>query len=315
MRLKAIASALLLCSASALLADTDTDAYANRLRGNYGAPSLRSLGSGHSEGYRVWIVNSTGRDVLMLTAVKRPGQLATLTMVNARNHRSLTTRLPDRVWLDLVRRGKGFEKVAPRPDPESPDTPLCLDSWGSLAEAIDARGRIRRSYGDACLADVAWKFVVQFDQLAIAQLPGCKWLIDSRFGELTFPLDVCTLLTGNRKAAAQAALWLNDKGLSTPFATSDPLDDLLSDNVVAHWRGRDTLHGRYDVGAALLEDFDDWDVKTDWIRGLASDRVALYVTLDQSRMNLQPGAKPVPLVLTFKRKVDGDLELIRIDPR
>lgn len=267
-----------------------------RVRALFGARSIEEHRAAGDQVRRVFYVDGYGRDVAMIAFVRAPGR-EPMAYVHfpPRGERPapqpFEAPVPAALWTDILRRSSHFDRRL-MPLPRNPDEiSICLHSWVYTIEANDpARGNgvrasLRRKTEDACADGLGEVFATDLQRAALSLFPACEALDPEQHRNPVAQLAACSLLSGDRLAAAAVMNRLDSfrgarrpedgrllAGLFTQGARIDwnGVRSVPSDpRLVDFWLGRlaaDGMPGFYYQG----------------VEGLSADRVRVTATLERS---------------------------------
>jgi hypothetical protein len=170
---------------------------------------------------RAFFVDGYGNDLVAISFVRAKGRDPVLWVHvpsgKEQGRPPMQASVPGPVWDDLVRRSAHFDrtlgpapKPKPNPDSEWEEIVLCSHSWvytveaTELADRLDVRlARVRRKTDDACEEGLAQAFALELARAAVPLLPACALLDPRQHRNLASLLSACTLLSGDRLAAAE----------------------------------------------------------------------------------------------------------------
>lgn len=178
----------------------------------YGLEPIERLRGDGAQVRRVFYVDGNGRDAAAITFERRPERDPMMFVHfprqgGARPRPQMEAQVPEAVWWDIVNGSEDFERdLAPLPEG---DSGVCLHSWVYTVEAADpTRGRelasARRKTQSACGGGLAGRYARHVYDLAVPLLPHCAALDADRHRNSVALLQACSLLSGDRSAAALA---------------------------------------------------------------------------------------------------------------
>lgn len=216
----------------------------------YGVDALDELGAKGAQIVRAFFVDGYGRDAGLVSFVRGPafeprvewrlprpdgvaGPRATMTGIA-----SLAT------WEALQADGKFFDRLlAPQSDGVEPT--ICLHGWMVRVETVDARGKSRRNTQGSCDSGLTVQYGFKIARAAVETLPSCALLDPERTRNDVTRLSECTLLDGDRAAAAEALNVFNTPWFTNPrgpdFARA--LQYLFHDRAELSWPGQPPVNG------------------------------------------------------------------------
>lgn len=302
-----------------------------RMRALYGVLSIEAHRDAGDRVRRVFYVNGYGRDLVMIAFLRAPGRDPTLSVhfpqpEGAPRPEPLTVPVSQALWDEVDEAAANFEReIVPLDPPPGPGEEeairLCLHAWVYTIEAVDRAGpgpaRIRRKTEDACQDGPAEVLAARVARIALPLFPHCAALDLSQYRNRASALAACSLLHGDRIAAAEA---LN---LAQAFEQIGRPEDaarlagLFADTVAIDWGG-EGWRGR-GIEAAPL-----WVERTRPVRGwtniyferaqgLDADRVRLTGLLSRTidtPAGAATGFESAPVEMIWARR-DGELKVER----
>jgi len=190
-----------------------------RTRALFGVRSIEQHRDAGDQVRRVFYVDGYGRDTIAISFVRAPGRepIAYLHFPNRQDrpaNRSLEAPVPELVWNDILRRSANFDRsFTPRPATqrqpgEDQEIAICLHSWVYTIEAYDParpsgeRAALRRKTEDACENGPGEAFAWELQAAALPLFPFCAALDPDQHRNPASQLAACSLLSGDRLAAA-----------------------------------------------------------------------------------------------------------------
>ncbi|UZK66964.1 hypothetical protein [Sphingomonas sp. M1-B02] len=291
-----------------------------RQRAAYGVAPIDQVAAAKTVMMRAFFVDGYGRDAALVSFVRAP---ATEPRVDVRFPKadagpaeppSLTATVTAAVWDELVAEGRLFErKLAPAP--ASAMLSICLHSWVVTVEAVDANGSIRRKTEGACDAGLAVPFAFRLAKAAVAAMPACG-LIDPETSRNDITrLGVCTMLGGDRQAAAQAlnayeATWFaNPRG--PDFARA--LQYQFHEQVDFAWPGLAPVKGSQAASEVWAREAATHRFRPRRIFGERADRVRIEGSIDLTERVDNAPRREVPATMTWTRENGFGFRMRRLE--
>jgi len=175
--------------------------------GPYRLPTVQSVASSGGEIVRAFFVDGYGNQAGVVAFMRRPGEEPRVEVRTAASG-TLATAVPLDTWERVRSAAALFDRtLAPVPSADGPS--ICLHPWSVSVEAVDpARpGRpaaIRKAVQSACDTGLAVPLAFELAREAVAALPACALLDARQYRNDVTRLAGCTLLEGDRAAAALA---------------------------------------------------------------------------------------------------------------
>ena len=209
----------------------------------YGVEAIDDLATKGSQVIRAFFVDGYGRDAGLVSFVRGPASEPHVAWLQAhadkadgrRTHLSNVVSLA--TWEALQEDGHAFDRqLAPRP--EALPT-ICLHGWMVRVETVDPRGKTRQSTQSACDPGLVVQYGFKIAKAAVESLPSCSLLAPERARNDVTRLSECTLLTGDRAAAAQAFNTFRTPWFANPRGPdfARPLQYLFYDRAEISWAG------------------------------------------------------------------------------
>lgn len=187
-----------------------------RVRELFGVKSIEEHQAAGDQVRRAFYVDGYGRDVVAIAFVRSPGRDPTLWAHFPRREgevaaEPLQATVPKHVWEEVLERSELFDRVlAPRANAGGDEVEICLHSWVYTVEAADPPvpeadpGGLRRRTEDACSRGTTAAFANDLAKTALPLLPHCAALDPRQHRNEATQLAACTILEGDRLAAAEA---------------------------------------------------------------------------------------------------------------
>lgn len=199
-------------------------------RALYGVPTAEEMTADGTQMVRAFFVDGYGRDVGMVTAMRRAGESPRVEARGVPLESSgaagtvlmSTLTLPQ--WTELVGSVEYVDRdLAPivRNGNVIPPAP-CLHSWVSTIEVIDADGAVRRKTQDACGEGLVTNAAFGLATVAVNADPACALMDPALVRNDVIRLAACRTLSGDRLAAAEAWNMLAQSGFTSPERHSEP---------------------------------------------------------------------------------------------
>jgi hypothetical protein len=165
---------------------------------------------------RVFYVDGYGRDVVAISFLRRREQDAAMFVHFPRREGEaprppMQVLISEALWTEIEAASDLFDRDLAPAAPASPgsDVFICAHSWVYTVEAVeqpeeDKPARIRRKTQDACANGPAEQFAQLVHRRAVPLLPHCAVLDPSDHRNGATLLAACSLLSGDRIAAAHA---------------------------------------------------------------------------------------------------------------
>lgn len=224
----------------------------------YDAPAIDDPALRTTRTIRAFFVDGYGNDIGMVAFARPEGSDPVVTWQAPRTTdgkvppRSMTGPVPVATWDAIVADGRDFDRsFAPPPATTRrgaipPPPVICLHSWVVRVEAIAADGTLRRRTQDLCGDDaLAGRYGFRIAAAAVATLPYCMLLDRNKTRNDVTRLFDCSMLSGDRGAAAAAL----DRYRSDWFANPRGADfaraiaHLFFDEAEVTWPGKGTVAG------------------------------------------------------------------------
>lgn len=198
------APAIIIAIASALAPQANT---AGPKPGPYSLATVESVASSGGEVVRSFFIDGYGNPAGVVAFMRRPGEEPRVEVQTAAGG-TLATAVPLDTWERVRSAAALFDHtLAPAPKADRPS--ICLHPWSVSVEAVDpARsGRpaaIRKAVQSTCDTGLAVPLAFELAREAVAALPACALLDARQYRNDISRLAGCTLLEGDRAAAALA---------------------------------------------------------------------------------------------------------------
>ena len=281
-------------------------------RALYGVEPAERLAERRTPTVRAFFVDGYGRDAGLVTFARAPGEEPRVEWRTTQGDRPapalLSTILPVATWDEQLAEGRLFD----RPLASRGNDAICLHSWVVTVEAVDARGVVRRRTDDACGDGPAVRYGFSLAAAAVAAMPACALLDREKTRNDITRLTDCTMLAGDRAAAAQAlnvvrSTWfLNPRG--PDFAR--PLAYLFFDNARVAWPGDTPVTGMARASEAWATRASEGSIFIRRVIGETADRVRVEAVFSRRGDD----RTPVPLVMVWTRENGFGFRLRSLDP-
>lgn len=263
---------------------------------------------------RAFLIDGYGRDAGLVSIVRPPAEepRAEFYVTDRSGTPALSAVLPLAAWRRLVEAGRLFDRALAPPVPVAagpgrvpPPPAMCLHSWVARVEAVDARGVVRHRTENGCDGGLAIAFAFDLAREAVAAMPACALLDAERTRNDVTRLSECTMLRGDRQAAAEALNAFNTTWFANPrgpdFARS--LQYLFDDQAVLEWPGDAVVKGSQAASVAWATRAADSPFFPSRIVGESGDRVRIEGRILQG-LRSGTGAKPVehPMTMMWTRR-------------
>lgn len=190
-----------------------------RTRALFGVRTIEELRDAGDQVRRVFYVDGYGRDVVLISFIRAPGREPMAYVQFPRREGqppipALEASVPEGVWDDILRRSALFDRNFAVPPPAPPTAgegqliSMCLHSWVYTIEANDPQRRtgdpasLRRKTEDACEDGPGEAFAWEVQTATLALFPACAALDSNLHRNPASQLQACSLLSGDRLAAA-----------------------------------------------------------------------------------------------------------------
>ena len=203
---------------------------------------------------RVFFVDGYGRDVVAIEFLREAQKDAVVRVHFPADKGSkpvapIEQDLTGEDWRQILDASLHFDKVfasnpvlksaSRREKSENADIVLCLHSWVYWAEAIDPEAKPRSAISDACNKQPVEQFAWAAARVARQAIPSCAAL-DERYSRNDATLlGTCSILTGDRLAAAE--VWNQGAGLRN-VDTPGGMDDLPAYDLLLDFQGTKRSH-------------------------------------------------------------------------
>lgn len=181
----------------------------SKQRAAYGLMPIERLAEQKVHLMRTFFVDGYGNDAGAVTFARAPAQEPRMEVRFARPRNGgvapapLSTIIPVATWDKLVAESADFDRTF-APSAAGGEVNICLHAWVATVEAVDVDGRIRRRTEGACDKGLAMRHAFRLAAAAVEALPACALLDPKKTRNDVTRLAECTLLAGDRAAAAQA---------------------------------------------------------------------------------------------------------------
>lgn len=203
-------------------------------------PTAQSIAAAHGELIRAFFVDGYNQNAGSIAFQRLAGEEPKL-IVRFANGRTLETVVPLATWTRIRDAALLFDRTL---TPIKTDDAICLHAWDVKVEAVDpaAAGQskpVRAIEQSACATGLAVPLAFQMASEAIAALPACALLDPKQYRNDVTRLFGCTLLEGDRAAAAEArnvygSPWFDHtRGDRTAYT----IQDLFFDRAHVDWNG------------------------------------------------------------------------------
>ena len=200
----------------------DPDVHA-RLLELYGVQSIEALNEQEVWVRRAFFVDGYGRDVALISFLRRPGESPMLEVLTPRRTDGtqwpvMRTDVPPEIWGRVIYEDRFFDRdlVVPAQD-DGADAPIviCVHAWLYVVEASDPErrqlntagvsqsGLVRRDVEDACSDGLAEPYATLLSELASGILPFCAPDAAEYFRNAATRLAACAVLSGDRMTASE----------------------------------------------------------------------------------------------------------------
>ncbi|HKX90457.1 MAG TPA: hypothetical protein VJM13_14685 [Sphingopyxis sp.] len=195
--------------------DRCAEAEQRRMRDLYGVRTIEEHRAAGDQVRRIFYVDGYGRDLVLISFVRAPGDDPTLWVHYPREEGQRPapqqTVVSGEAFEEAIDRSRTFHRSfvpLDRSDPEF--VVVCLHGWVYAIEANDpaipgvGAGRLRRKTESACADGPGAIYARDLQRLALAQLPHCATLEPEYHRNAASILYACRVLGGDRLAAARA---------------------------------------------------------------------------------------------------------------
>lgn len=309
-----IALALALLSATPVLAQEATA---------YGAPEVVALVSAKTQVARVIFMDGNGQQAGLIAFIRAPGEepRVEVRLPPANEWRQayppMMATISAAAWRDVLEAGAGFDLVPASPQPAPPgqleSRAICMHAWRATVEMVDAQGNIRRRHEDACQDGAAVRYGFTLAKAAVAALPACATLDAARARNAVTQLRDCSMLSGDRAAAAEAF-----NAWSTPWFAhprgpdfARPLAYLFSPAAKIVWPGDGAV--KADASEAWVAKGNDRRFQPRRIIGETADRVRME-GIASVRANENAEYVWAPATLVWIREGSRDFRVLSFKP-
>jgi hypothetical protein len=292
------APTIVIAIASALAPQANT---AGPKPGPYPLPTVQSVASSGGEIVRASFIDGYGKPAGVVAFMRRPGEEPRVEVRTAAGG-TLATAVPLDTWERVRSAAALFDRtLAPLPKADRPS--ICLHPWSVSVEAVDpARsGRpaaIRKAVQSTCDTGLAVPLAFELAREAVAALPACALLDARQYRNDISRLAGCTLLEGDRAAAALArnaygSDWFaSTRGDRTEYA----IRHLFFDQARIDWAGT-TVEGSSAAAKIWSSQLENASVFPRHIIGETADRVRIEGVIVRFTGNRSTQA-PVTMVWT-----------------
>jgi hypothetical protein len=251
----------------------------------YGVDGIDDLAVKGAQVIRAYFVDGYGRDAGLVNFVRGPASEPRVEWLQAHSDGAGTPRallsgvVSLATWEALQADGRTFDRqLAPQPD-AGPS--ICLHSWVVRVETVDARGKSHRSTQSACDPGLAVEYGFKVAKAAVESLPSCALLDPERTRNDVTRLSDCTLLTGDRAAAAQAFNIFRTPWFANPRGPdfARPLQYLFYDRAEISWPGIPPVTGSEAASKLWTEQAAEGFFAPSRVHGETPDRVRIEGTI------------------------------------
>jgi hypothetical protein len=186
-----------------------------RVRELFGVKSIEEHQAAGDQVRRAFYVDGYGRDIVAIAFVRATGRDPTLRVHFPRKEgaaapETMQAPVPKRTWEEVLSGSRLFDRTLLPPAGGEPF--ICLHSWVYTIEATDPRpagshapaAQPRRKTADACRGDLVQDYATALAQAALRLAPHCAALDPRQHRNEATQLAACTMLEGDRLAAAGA---------------------------------------------------------------------------------------------------------------
>jgi hypothetical protein len=274
----------------------------------YGVASIEDLAAKGAQVIRAFFIDGYGRDAGLVSFVRGPASEPRVEWLQVRSdgaaapHATLSGVVSLAAWEALQADGQWFDRqFTPRPATEP--MMICLHSWMVRVETVDARGKSHRKTQSSCDEGLAVQYGFKVAKAAIESLPSCSLLDPERTRNDVTRLMECSLLTGDRPAAAQAYNVFRSPWFANPRGPdfARPLQYLFDDNAEISWPGLSPVKGSEAASKLWAEKAANGFFATSRVHGETPNRVRIDGTFLIKGI---PDAKErrVPATMIWKRQ-------------
>lgn len=261
----------------------------SRQRQLYAAEAIEDWLPNKIQAVRAFFVDSYGQDVALVTLIRRPGNdpRFEVSFPTKTTRPVLTGVVSSRTWQDILDQGRSFDRdLVPLPQKSDMPPAICLHGWMATVEALDENGVLHRKTASACGKDgLALSYAFTLATAAVQSIPYCAALdSEGSRNDVTRLVD-CTMLAGDRAAAAQAYNRLHTRWLLRPNKPemAAAIADMFHDRAEVTWPGQSTATG--------------WDAAPQaWALGASRDRFSprRYFGESANRVRIEGEVWPRP---------------------
>lgn len=292
------ASAIVIAIVSALATQANTP---GSKPGPYPLPTVQTVASSDGEIVRTFFIDGYGNQAGVVAFMRRPGEEPRVEVRTAAGG-TLATAVPLDTWERVRSAAALFDRtLAPVPNKDGPS--ICLDPWSVSVEAVDpARpGRpaaIRKAVQSACDTGLAVPLAFELAREAVAALPACALLNARQYRNDVTRLAGCTLLEGDRAAAALARNAYGSDWFATTRGdrTEYAIRQLFFDQARIDWAGT-TAEGSAAAAKIWSSQLENASIFLRHIIGETADRVRIEGVIVRFTDNHSTQA-PVTMVWT-----------------
>ncbi|MFC0202940.1 hypothetical protein [Novosphingobium soli] len=274
----------------------------------YGVEAIDALGARGAQVIRAFFVDGYGRDVGLVSFVRGPASEPRVEWMQplagpADDPRvRLSSVVPLATWEDLQADGEVFDRPL-APEPASAELSICLHGWVVRVETVDAGGKSHASVESTCVSGLVARYGFRIAKAAVAALPSCALLDPERTRNDVTRLADCTLLTGDRAAAAQAYNVFRTPWFASPGGPdfARPLLYLFHDRAELSWPGQPAVTGWEAASRVWAEQAAKAHFLVARIYGETPDRVRIEGTILPEDSS-DPRAVGIPATLIWTRE-------------
>lgn len=250
----------------------------------YGLDAIEELATKGAQVVRAYFVDGYGRDAGLVNFVRDPASEPRVEWLQPRSNGSGAPRallsgvVSLATWEALQADGQMFDRqLVPKPE----DLTICLHGWMVRVETVDAGGKSRRSTQSACDQGLTVQYGFKVAKAAVESLPSCSLLDPERTRNDVTRLSECTLLTGDRAAAAQAFNIFRTPWFANPRGPdfARPLQYLFHDRAEISWPGLPAVTGSEPASKLWAEQAANSFFVPSRVHGETADRVRIEGTI------------------------------------
>ncbi|WP_260597535.1 hypothetical protein [Sphingomonas endolithica] len=251
----------------------------------YGVDAIDDLASKGSQVIRAFFVDGYGRDAGLVNFVRGPASEPRVEWLQSQAGKGgaprtlLSAIVSLGTWEALQADGHAFDRqLAPQPE-TSPA--ICFHGWMVRVETVDARGRSHQSTQSACDPGLTVQYGFKVAKAAVESLPSCSLLDPERTRNDVTRLSECSLLTGDRAAAAQAYNIFRTPWFTNPRGPdfARPLQYLFYDQAEISWAGLSPTIGSEAASKLWAEQAANSFFALSRVHGETPDRVRIEGTI------------------------------------